>query len=310
MTSPLPTKLIASGFAVTTRSLTKFYGWHRALDNVALQVPEGATYLLVGANGAGKSTTIKILLDLVRQTTGSAEVFGLDTLRQSTLIRANIGYVPEQLHWGYGWMSVRRLLEHHSAYFPTWDATYAAHLARAFEVRLDWTMKDLSKGQGRSVHLLMALAHRPPLLLLDEPTDGLDPVMRDRTLALLIEHVTETPTTMLVSTHHVSEMEQFADHIGVLRNGELVAQMPLAALQRDLRRYRAEVPADWGGDSLFGDAVLRRATTANQMDWTVWGDETHISRELAGAGAMVRDSRPLSLNEAALALLTPRGKAQ
>lgn len=309
MNGALPTKLLASEFAIATHDLSKWYGWHQALNNVALQVPEGAVYLLVGPNGAGKSTAIKILLDLVRQTTGVAEVLGLDAQKQSDLVRANVGYVPEQLQWGYEWMRVGRLLEHHATYYPTWDAKYAAHLARIFALRLDWKMKDLSKGQGRSVHLAMALAHRPPLLLLDEPTDGLDPVMRDRTLEALIHHMTETPTTVLVSTHHVSDMEQLADHIGVLRNGELIAQMPLAVLQRDLRRYRAEVPSNWQGDSMFGEAVLRRAATTNQLDWTVWGDEHRIASEFAGAGASVRESSPLTLNDATLALLTPRRDA-
>jgi ABC-2 type transport system ATP-binding protein len=114
---------------------------------------------------------------------------------------------------------------------------------------------------------------------------------------------------MVISTHHVSDVERLADHIGVLRNGELIAQMPLAALQRDLRRYRAEVPTNWSGSSMFGDAVLRRMATANEVDWTVWGNENYVAGKLTGAGAVLRDSSPLSLNEATLALLTQRRTA-
>jgi ABC-2 type transport system ATP-binding protein len=304
--SPFPTSLTSGDLAVSTRDLSKHYGHHQALRDIQLMVPTGSVYLLVGPNGAGKSTTIKILLDLISSSGGSAEVFGMDPRRNGARIRANVGYVPEQLNWGYGWMKVGRLLEHHARYFPAWDAEYARELHRAFELRLDWKLSALSKGQGRRVHLAMALAHRPPLLVLDEPTDGLDPVMRDETIGVLIDHLAQTPTTVLLSTHHVAEVEKLADFIGVLRNGELCAQMPLARLQRDLRRYRADIPSDWRGASLFGDAVLRRTTTNAEMDWTVWGDESRIEHELTAAGATIRESAPLSLHDATLALLTPK----
>ncbi|MEP7002533.1 MAG: ABC transporter ATP-binding protein, partial [bacterium] len=304
MTTSLPTALPGTAFAVTTRGLSKQYGSQRALHDLALQVPEGAVYLLIGPNGAGKSTTIKILLDQVRPTSGDASVLGVNPQSHPALVRANVGYVPEQLDWGYGWMRVGRLLEHHARYFPSWDAQYATQLAKSFALKLDQKMSTLSKGQGRRVHLVMALAHRPPLLVLDEPTDGLDPVMRDDTLGVLINHLADTPTTVLLSTHHVSEVEQLADHIGVLRDGALRAQMRLDELRRDLRRYRAQIPLGWQGSSLFGDAVIRRLTSRNEMDWTVWGDEANVAGELVGAGATVCESAPLSLHEATLALLT------
>ena len=304
MTSPLPTTLRGGDLAIATRGLSKQYGLQRALNELALQVPEGAVYLLVGPNGAGKSTTIKILLDQVRRSSGSVDVLGLDPQLHPATVRANIGYVPEQLDWGYGWMKVGRLLEHHARYFSRWDAEYAHRLAKTFGLKLDQVTSTLSKGQGRRVHLVMALAHRPPLLVLDEPTDGLDPVMRDDTLGVLINHIAETPTTVLLSTHHVSEVEQLADHIGVLRDGQLRAQVRLDELHRDLRRYRAQIPVGWQGTSMFGDAAIRRVTTQNEMDWTVWGEESDVAGELVSAGATVCESAPLSLHEATLALLT------
>ena len=306
MTSPLPTDLSTNDLAVVTHGLSKQYGQHRGIRDLALQVPAGAVYLLVGPNGAGKSTTIKTLLDLVAPTAGSAEVLGLNPRTNPALVRANVGYVPEQLTWGYGWMRVGRLLEHHSRYFPTWDAEYARHLVRAFDLRVDRRMDTLSKGQGRRVHLALALAHRPPLLILDEPTDGLDPVMRDETIGVLMEHLADTSTTVLLSTHHVTEVEQIADHIGVLREGELRAQMPLLELRSGLRRYRAEIPVGWQGTSLFGRSVLRRVTSRTEVDWTVWGAEDAIAGELARAGAIVREAAPLTLHDATLALLSTK----
>jgi ABC-2 type transport system ATP-binding protein len=302
-TSTLPTRIADADLAVTTHSLSKLYGSQVALRDLALQVPEGSVYLLVGPNGAGKSTTLKVLLDLVRADSGRAEVFGLDTRTSAPQVRANIGYVPERPDWGYGWMRVGRLLEHHARLFPSWDAEYAARLAKVFELKLDRKMSVLSKGQARRVHLTMALAHRPPLLLLDEPTDGLDPLMRDETLGVLADHLAETPTTVLISTHHVEEVERLADHIGVLRDGELRAQMSIAELEHGLRRYRAEVPERWNGVTSLNGAVLRRASTPREIQWIVWGPEADIRRELERSGASVRDVAPLPLLDATLALL-------
>ena len=302
--SSLPTVLPQGEFAINTARLTKRYGDTFALRELDLQVPAGSVYLLVGPNGAGKSTTIKILMDLLQATSGTATVFHLETQARSATVRANIGYVPERLDWGYGWMRVGRLLEHHASYYPHWDSEYAARLVREFDVRLDQRMSTLSKGQGRRVHLLMALAHRPPLLILDEPTDGLDPVMRDDTIRVLVEHLSDTPTTVFLSTHHVSEVESLADHVGVLSTGELRAQLPLATLLQGMRRYRAEIPPGWDALATLGTDVLRRATTRTEIDCTIWGNETDVVNRLARTGATVRSANALSLDEATLALLT------
>lgn len=306
MTAPLPTHLVGTDFSITTSGLSKKYNTVAALADLSLQVPAGAVYLLVGPNGAGKSTAIKILLDLVLPTSGNALVLGLDPRRDGARVRANVGYVPEQLDWGYGWMRTGRLLEHHAKYFPSWDSEYAGRLFHAFDLRLQQKLSTLSKGQARRVHLAMALAHRPPLLVLDEPTDGLDPVMRDETIGVLIDHLSDSPTTVLLCTHHVSEFEQVADHIGVLKNGELQGQLPLRKLCEGLHRYRADLVLGWNEASLFGNQAIRRTTTARELDWIVWGDERQVTNDLAASGATVRSVVPLSLSEATLALLSSR----
>lgn len=305
MTSSLPTRLRDGELAVDTRGLTKRFGDQVALNDVTLQVPTGAVYLLVGPNGAGKSTTLKVLLDLVRTEQGAAEVFGLNTRERAPEVRANVGYVPEFPTWGYGWMRVGRLLEHHALYYPTWDADYAAKLMQKFDLRTDRKMGVLSKGQARRVHLTMALAHRPPLLLLDEPTDGLDPFMRDETLGVLADHLAASPTTVVLSTHHVEEVEGLADHIGVLRNGELRAQMSRDDLNAGLRRYRIEVPDGWSGVASLNGTVLRRVAAPREVQWTVWGPEAGIVQMLTGSGGTVREVARLSLIDATLALLNP-----
>ncbi|MBV9774107.1 MAG: ABC transporter ATP-binding protein [Gemmatimonadetes bacterium] len=293
--------------AVSTHGLTRRYRGVTALDRVDLRVPEGAVYVLVGANGAGKSTTLRLLMNLERPDAGTAEVFGLDTVRDGPGVRAQIGYVPEHHDAGYRWMRCGRLLRHAAAYYPAWDPAYADHLGRAFGLKPDRRVGTLSKGEARRLQLVMALAHRPPLLLLDEPTDGLDPVVRRQTLALLAEHLADTPTTVLVSTHQVYEVESLADHVGVLREGRLVAQLSRDELRRTVRRYRVEVPEGWEAPPGLRGTGARRSGTGREVQWTLVGEEREVTERLALAGARVREVTPLGLEDAALAFLPEEG---
>lgn len=310
MNTSFDTDLGDGPFAVTTTDLTKSYGGAPALDGLSLQVPQEAVYVLAGPNGAGKSTLLNVLLDLVRPDGGSAEVLGLDPRRDGPDVRARIGYVPETSNWPYRGMTVSRLLAHHGVFHPSWDEEYARNLAASFDLRLDRRFGELSKGQARHVELTMALAHRPPILLLDEPTDGLDPMMRDETLGLLADHIAASPTTALISTHHVHELDRLADHLGVIRDGRLTVQASRATLRRRLRRYRADVPSNWNGVSdLGGAAVVRRKGLGREIQWTIWGEQDRVVAHLTGAGATVRDVSTLALEEAAVALLHPRASS-
>ena len=292
-----------SADAVATHGLSKRYGRKTALDRVDLRVPDGAVYVLVGANGAGKSTTLRSLMNLERPDAGTAEILGLDTVRRGPEARAQVGYVPERHDHGYGWMTCRRLLQHVAAYYPAWDPAYAEHLSRAFDLRLQRKVGTLSKGEGRRLQWVLALAHRPPVLLLDEPTDGLDPVVRQRTLSLLVEHLADTPATVLISTHQIHELESLADHVGALLEGRLVAQMSRDELQRTVRRYRVEVPEGWQASPELRAAGVR-SVTGREVLWTLVGEERTLTERLALAGAQVREVKPLALENATLALLT------
>lgn len=305
MSAPhLPTR-VADGteLAVETRSLRKRYGTTTALAGLDLQVPAGAVYVLAGPNGAGKSTAIRTLLGLVRPDGGTARVLGLDPERDPARVRAQIGYVPETAETGHGWLTVERFLGHHSVFFSEWDAGYARTLCQRLGVRAGERMRNLSQGAARSVVLVSALAHRPPVLLLDEPTEGLDPLAREELSALLVDHVAEAPTTVIWSTHHVHEVERLADHVGVLHGGRLVLQAPRDVLRGRLRRYRAQVPDGWAGAPGMNGEVLLREGTGREIAWTVWGEEREVAGRLADAGATVREAAALSLEDATLALL-------
>lgn len=304
MSRPTHSDPAADAHAVASHGLSRRYGGKTALDRVDLRVPDGAVYVLIGANGAGKSTTLKLLMNLERPDAGTAEVFGLDTGLRGPEVRAQVGYIPEHHDHGYRWMTCGRLLQHVASYYPAWDPAYADHLSRAFGLQLHRRVGTLSKGEARRLHLVLALAHRPPLLLLDEPTDGLDPVVRKRALALLAEHLADTPTTVLISTHQVYEVESLADHVGVLRDGRLVAQMPREELQRTVRRYRVAVPEGWEVPPELQAAGVRRSRGGREVQWTLVGEEREVTERLALAGAQVREVTLLGLEDAALAFLS------
>jgi ABC-2 type transport system ATP-binding protein len=295
--------------AIETRELEKRYGRRVALGGLTLTVPTGAVYVLVGPNGAGKTTALRALLDLVRADGGSARVHGLDAVKEGARVRALCGHVPERQDSGYGWMTVEQLLAYHASYRTTWDRAYARELLERLEVRDHTKYGKLSKGEARRVQLVTALAHRPPVLLLDEPTDGLDPVMREQALSLLADHMAESETTLLISTHLVYEVEGLGDHLGVLKDGVLTAELDRETLRRRLRRYRVTSPDASPGDLPVEGDVVRREGRGREQAWTVWGEEADVVGRLQSAGLAVGQVDPLTLEEAAIALLGRRNGA-
>lgn len=302
MSSIIPTTLDAATFAVRTASLTKRFGKHIALDAIDVTVPESAFFALVGPNGAGKTTLFKLLLELIPPTSGTLDVLGMNPLREGARVRAHIGYVPERSEDLYSWMNVKRALDFHRRYFPAWDEEYATQLMRTLHVK-EGKLNRLSKGEVRRVQIVMALAHRPPVLLLDEPTDGLDPVGRDVFQSLLADHIATTPTTVVISTHLVNEVEALADHLAVLRNGKLVIQTRTDDLRRMLKRY-VVVPSAGGPVSPPAGVTVLMNGSERERAWTLWGDEAALSAQFREAGAQLREVRPLTLQEATVAFLS------
>lgn len=290
--------------AVRTEWLVKRFGRETALAGVNLSVPEGGVYLLAGTNGAGKSTLLRTLLNLEAADHGTSHVLGLDTRTHGAEVRARTGYIPETGASNYRWMRVGRFLAHQASFYPGWDAEYAGHLARVLDVRPERRLGTLSKGQGRRVQIVAALAHRPSLLLLDELTDGLDPLAREEVLSLLASHFADTGCTAILSTHLVSEVETLIDQIGVLRAGRLVAQAPTEQLLAGLQRYHLDAPEDWTAPAAMDSLVLRsEAGLGKGTKLVAAGDEAEVRAAIHAAGARVREVSRISLAEAVPILL-------
>jgi ABC-2 type transport system ATP-binding protein len=303
MTGRIPLRLESGTNAIQTYGLTKRFGGVEVVSGMDLTVPEGAFYVLIGPNGAGKTTTFRMLLGLLNPTAGHAEVCGVRS-RPDGRARVDVGLVPETHELPYGTLKVSQLMAHHASHHSSWDADYARRLSELLEVRQTVAYGRLSKGQTRRVQLLLALSHRPAVLLLDEPTDGLDPVARDVVQGVLAEHIAESQTTVLVATHLVYEMERFADHVGVLRGGRLVAQVARGDLHAHLKQYVLDVPEDWQPALELELPFIRQNGSPRERRWTVWGEEAAVTARLEQHGARVRAVDGLSLDEAALALLS------
>lgn len=298
---------IDGGLAVTTRGIHKAFGRRVALAGADLRVPQASAYVLVGPNGAGKTTLIRILLDIVRADRGAAAIHAHDSVLEGARVRSLCGYLPERNDAAYGWMKVQDVLAFHAAHRVTWDPAYARALMDSLEIRDHTRFEKLSTGEARRLQLVMTLAHRPPVLLLDEPTDGLDPVMRDRAIRLLSMHMAENGTTLLISTHLISEVEGLCEHIGVLKDGIISVQMDRGTLRKTLRNYTLEIPKGWAGAPDLSDRVVRREGGGREVAWTIWGEEPEVVERLTATGATVREVGSLTLERAVVSLLSPAG---
>jgi ABC-type multidrug transport system ATPase subunit len=240
MTSSL-IRAAAGDPVITVSELTRRFGSKTALDSVNVSVSRGSVYGLVGANGAGKTTLIRHILGLLRAQSGSVRVFGCDPVADPVAVLSRIGYLSEENDLP-GWMRVDELIRYSRAFYPAWDDAYAAELRQAFALDGAVKIKSLSKGQKARAGLLVALAHRPELLVLDEPSSGLDPIVRRDILAAVIRTIAHEGRTVFFSSHLLDEVEQVADHVTIMNAGRVVLSAPLDDL-KESHRVGGRIPS-------------------------------------------------------------------
>ena len=219
---------------VHVSQLTRRFGGKTALDSVSLSLPRGGVYGLVGANGAGKTTLIKHLLGLLRAESGLVRLFGLDPVADPVGVLSRIGYLSEENDLP-GWMRVDELIRYSRAFYPGWDDAYADELRGTFALDGAAVIKTLSKGQKARVGLLIALSYRPEFLLLDEPSSGLDPIVRRDIVGAILRTIADEGRTVLFSSHLLEEVEQVADHVTMISGGTIVLSGPLAEVKASHR---------------------------------------------------------------------------
>jgi len=211
---------------IAVSGLTRRFGARAALSSVNLVIPRGGVYGLVGANGAGKTTLIRHILGLLRAEEGSVRVFGRDPVADPAGVLSRIGYLSEENDLP-GWMRVGELMRYSRAFYPGWDDAYAGDLRTMFALDPEAKIKTLSKGQKARAGLVIALAYRPELLVLDEPSSGLDPIVRRDILGAILRTIAGEGRTVMFSSHLLEEVEQVADHVTMIRQGTIVVSAPL-----------------------------------------------------------------------------------
>ena len=287
--------------AIETSHLAYRAGKAFEIADLSLSVPAGSIYGFLGPNGSGKTTTIRLLLGLLPPRGGTISVLGSPIPAASAQVLGRIGYVPEQPHLDPT-MTVAETMRFHAAFYPTWDAARAESLRRTFRLRAEQPFGRLSKGQKGKAMMLLALAQQPELLVLDEPTDGLDPVLRRDLLAALLDYVGQRRATVFISSHLVHELERICDWVGVMDDGHLVAEVPMESFKRGIKRLRvADPPSDPNGTPFV--VLSRSAPVAGVETWIVRGWEPPMAEYFASHGAGLRDVIDLDLEDGFVELL-------
>jgi ABC-2 type transport system ATP-binding protein len=223
---------------ISLEALTKSYGAHRGIIEVDLEVEQGETFGFLGPNGAGKTTTIRTMLDLIRPTSGRARVFGIESSVDPVAIHRRIGYIPGEFAL-YDRLTGLQTLEYFANLRGGVDPTYQASLIERLELDGSRRFKEYSKGNKQKVGVITALQHRPELLILDEPTAGLDPLVQQTFFEILREAVS-AGATIFLSSHILSEVEKTCDRVAIIRDGRLVKTDTVEAL-RDLAHHQVEL---------------------------------------------------------------------
>ena len=259
----------AAADAIDVAGLVKRFGTRAVLDSIDLRVPRGQVIGLLGLNGSGKSTLIKCLLGLLKADEGSATVLGTDAWQLADREKARIGYVPQEATL-YPWLTVRQTVAYVSSFYSRWDRAWGDELLRRWDLPLGHRVGPLSVGQKQKLALVLALGHRPELLILDEPVASLDPVARRWFLETVLETAADGAGTVLFSTHITSDLERVASHVALLREGKVMFHDEIDVLKDRVKRLRIEAQADLPAD-LHLPGTLRQEVRGRQALVTVDG---------------------------------------
>jgi ABC-2 type transport system ATP-binding protein len=284
---------------VDVNDLSRSFGGKTALEGVAFRATAGQVHGLVGSNGAGKTTLLKHLLGLLRATTGSVRVFGLDPVRDPVGVLRRVGYLSEEREMPE-WMSVDELMRYTQAFHPSWDASYARQLLETFALDPAKKVKELSKGMRAQAGLVAAVAHRPELLILDEPSSGLDAVVRRDILDAIVRTVVDDGRTVIFSSHLLDEVERMSDHVTLIHQGRVALSGVLDEVRRSYQRSRVAFVEHFDRPPVLDTAL---AMEGGGRTWSVVhsGSLEQFRRSVIARGGEVVESRHATLEEIFLA---------
>ena len=271
------------------RNLTKTFGDFKALDDLSMTVPKGTVYGLVGPNGAGKSTAIRCMVGVYRPDSGSVTMNG-EFVYENPDLKARIGYIPDEIFY-FPAATLEEMRRFYKGIYPDFDDNLFERLYEIFSLPRKTPIRRFSKGMQKQAAFHLTICCRPDVLILDEPVDGLDPVMRRQVMSLILADVAERGTTVLISSHNLRELEDVCDHVGIMDHGHMLLEKSLADMQGTTHKLQMV------GDAPESLEVLHESASGRLRTYIVRGSASEISDAVAAANPVYYDVLPLSLEE-------------
>ena len=271
------------------KNVTKSFGKFKALDDLTMTVPKGCVYGLVGPNGAGKSTAIRLLTGVYRPDVGSVTMEGMP-IYENPVNKVRMGYIPDDVFY-FPSASMEEMRSFYKGIYPQFDDALYEKLFEAFQLPRKSPIRRFSKGMQKQAAFHLALCTRPEMLVLDEPVDGLDPVMRRQVWSLILSDVASCGTTVLISSHNLRELEDICDHVGIMDHGKMLLERSLADMQGATHKLQLV------GDVPKGLDILHESQTGRLKTLVVRGNARDISLKVSASAPVYFDVLPLSLEE-------------
>ena len=278
---------------IEIKNVVKEFDGFRALDELSMTVPSGSVYGLVGPNGAGKSTIIRHLTGIYRQDSGEVLVDGQPVF-ENPAVKNRIAYIPDDIFF-FANASIGEMARFYRSIYPQFDAERFKKLGEVFGLDTKRQMRKLSKGMQKQAAFWMMMALRPEFLVLDEPVDGLDPVMRRQIWSIVMADVAENGTTVLVSSHNLRELEDVCDHVGIMNKGKIMIERTLSELQVGIVKLQLALPD--GGTLPDGLDILHKTSTGRLQTIILHGASAELEEKLSPCKPLFMDFVPLTLEE-------------
>jgi len=278
---------------IEVKNVTKSFDGFKALDKLSINVPTGAIYGLVGPNGAGKSTIIRHITGIFRQDDGEILIDG-KPVYENPAVKTDIAYIPDDVFF-YTQATIKDMMKFYKGVCPNFSEDRYEKLRKAFDLNDGTKMRSLSKGMQKQAAFWLTVSMCPKVLVLDEPVDGLDPVMRRQVWSILMADVAENGTTVLVSSHNLRELEDVCDHVGIMNKGKLLLERNLSDLQDNIAKVQLALP----DEKVLPDglSILHRSSTGRLQTLIIRGKAEEITNQLATSEPLFMDVIPLTLEE-------------
>ena len=271
------------------KNLTKTFGKFKALDDLSMTIPKGSVYGLVGPNGAGKSTAIRHITGVYRPDSGEIFVNG-QPVYENPAVKETIGYIPDEIFF-FPSASLEDMRSYYKGIYPQFDDALFDRLYEVFQLPKKGQIRRFSKGMQKQAAFHLAICTRPDILILDEPVDGLDPVMRRQVWSLLLSDVAQRETTVLISSHNLRELEDICDHVGIMDHGKMLLERSLADMQGNTVKLQLV------GQAPDGLEILHETASGRLKTLVVRGTSEDVTAKVQGVNPAYFDVLPLSLEE-------------